>query len=101
MGTCRSPFIGIWYCTYIWLTVMSPVCAGTKLLAGVETVLFSPPTKKLPCSLIVSGAAGAAKGTSDRRPIEKRRASIEIPPSQVGGLLKPSGSNVQSPSAGG
>src|SRR5215468_2140021 len=59
-GTCCSPFIGIWYCTYIWLTV---ICAfGPK---PCVTGLLSPPTKKLPCSLSVSGpdffdwAAGA------------------------------------------
>src|SRR5262252_3421755 len=64
-GTCWSPFIGIWYCTYIWLTVISPDCAGIGPTAGEATVFFSPPTKKLPCSLIVSGgAANAASGAA-------------------------------------
>src|SRR4051812_27297524 len=55
-GTCCSPFIGIWYCTYIWLTVISPLVAGAfGPKPGCVIVLFSPPTKKLPCSLIVSG----------------------------------------------
>src|SRR6185436_11006418 len=54
-GTCCDPRIGIWYCTYIWLMVISPDCAGIGPVAGCVTVLFSPPTKKLPCSRIVSG----------------------------------------------
>src|SRR6185369_7700802 len=49
-GTCWSPFTGIWYCTYIWLTVISPVTGGAfGPNPGCVTGLDSPPTKKLPC----------------------------------------------------
>src|SRR3954463_16728645 len=54
-GTFCSPFIGIWYCTYIWLTVTSPPFR----------LLVSPPTKKLPCSLTVSGPGFFACAATD------------------------------------
>src|SRR6185295_7547671 len=93
--------MGIWYCTYIWLTVSSPVVAGAfGPKPGCVIVLFSPPTKKLPCSLIVSGpsffwpAAGTASMAASRRAsvtrsfIRTLRSQRIIPPhAQLGAQL--------------
>src|SRR5207253_5885457 len=50
-GTCCAPFTGVWYCTYIWLIVMSPAPA----------VFDSPPTKKLPWLASTKGSLDCVK----------------------------------------
>src|SRR5215471_3645136 len=59
-GTCRSAAGGVWYCTYIWLTVM---LASTEppLGAGAVVVFVSPPTKKLPWDSMTSGFSAASE----------------------------------------
>src|SRR5262245_18751355 len=47
-GACRPAFTGIWYCTYIWFTVMSAGPAAGPATAEGGAGFTSPPTKKLP-----------------------------------------------------
>src|SRR5687767_651950 len=55
-GTSRSALGGVWYWTYIWLTVTSP--AGP----GPFSALVSPPTKKLPWLAMTNGRFRSAFG---------------------------------------